>query len=125
MWVLIFSLMVTGAFAQQQQQRQGGMRNMNPEDNAKRQLDQMKGLIKIEAKEEAKIQEVFLKYAKEQQTMFQGMQQGGDRTEMRTKMNELTTKRNAELEKIIGKERMDEYNKKMQELRQNRQRGGN
>lgn len=116
MWVLLFSLMITNAFGQQGQ----GMRNMNPEESAKRQVDQMKEIIKIDAKEEAKVNEIFLKYAKEQQTLFSGMQQGGDREQMRAKMTELTTKRNAELEKVLDKERMDTYKKKLEELRQNR-----
>ncbi|HUS86311.1 MAG TPA: hypothetical protein VMW76_03640 [Bacteroidales bacterium] len=118
MGVMIFSLLVTGAFAQQ-----GGMRNMDPEASAQRSIDQMKEIIKINSDEEAKVKEVFLKYAKERQTIMQSMGEGGDREQMRAKMTEMTTKQNAELEKILGKERFETYNKKIQELRQNRVRG--
>jgi len=118
MGVLFFSLLVSGAFAQQ-----GGMRNQDPEASAQRSIDQMKEIIKINSDEEAKVKAVFLKYAKERQTMMQSMTEGGDREQMRTKMTEMNTRQNAELEKILGKERFETYNKKMQELRQNRVRG--
>jgi len=93
---------------------------MDPDASAQRSIDQMKEIIKINTDEEAKVKEVLTKYAKERQKMMQEMGQGGDRTQMREKMGEMQTKQNGELEKILGKERFTTYDKKMQELRQNR-----
>jgi protein CpxP len=120
MGVLILSLVVTTAFGQQRGQ---GMRQMDPEDMANRQLEQMKEIIKLKNdKEEKAVKEVFVKYAKERQKMFSEMQQGGDREANREKMQEMTNKQNEELKGILGEERFTTYNEKMQELRRNRQR---
>ena len=120
MGVLILSLIVTTAFGQQRGQ---GMRQMDPEQMANRQLEQMKEIIKLKNdKEEKAVKEVFLKYAKERQKMFSEMQQGGDPGANREKMQELTNKQNEELKGILGEERFKTYDEKMQELRRNRQR---
>lgn len=120
MGVLILSLVVTTAFGQQRGQ---GMRQMDPEDMANRQLEQMKEIIKLKNdKEEKAVKEVFVKYAKERQKMFSEMQQGGDREANREKMQEMTNKQNEELKGILGEERFTTYDEKMQELRRNRQR---
>lgn len=120
--VVILSLVVTTAFGQQR--GQGGMRDMDPEAGAKRSIEQMKEIIKIKDKKEEKaVKEVFIKYAKERQKMFSSMQQGGgDPTERRAKMDEIIKKQNVELKKILGEERFDVYNKKMEEQRANRRR---
>jgi protein CpxP len=121
MGVLILSLVVTTAFGQQRGQ---GMRQMDPDTMAIRQVEQMKEIIKLNNdKEEQAVKEVFLKYAKERQKMFSEMQEGGDREAMREKMQEMTNKQNEELKGILGEERFTTYNEKMQELRRNRQRG--
>lgn len=114
--VLILALVTTGLFAQQR----GGRQNMDPEQMAARQLETMKEIIKINAKEEAKVKEIFLNSAKQQQKEFQAMGQGGDRTAMREKMAEMNKKRDAELEKVLGKERMEKYTKEMEKRRQER-----
>jgi len=120
MGVLILSLIVTTAFGQQRGQ---GMRQTDPEEMANRQLEQMKEIIKLKNdKEENAVKEVFLKYAKERQKMFSEMQQGGERGANREKMQELTNKQNEELKGILGEERFNTYNEKMQELRRNRMR---
>jgi len=118
--VLILSFVVTTAFGQQRGQ---GMRNMDPEESANRQLEQMKEIIKLKNdKEEKAVKEVFVKYAKERQKMFSEMQQGGDPGANREKMQELTNKQNEELKGILGEERFTTYDTKMQELRRNRTR---
>ena len=120
MGVLILSLIVTTAFGQQREQR---MRQMDPEQMANRQLEQMKEFIKLKNdKEEKAVKEIFLKYAKERQKMFSEMQQGGEPGANREKMQEMTDKQNEELKGILGEERFNTYNEKMQEVRRNRMR---
>lgn len=120
MGVLILSLVVTSAFGQQRGQ---GMRQVDPEAMANRQLEQMKEIIKLKNdKEEKAVKEVFLKYAKERQKMFGEMQRGGEPGANREKVNELMEKQNKELKDILGEERFTSYNEKMQELRRNMRR---
>ncbi|HCC71330.1 MAG TPA: hypothetical protein DEQ09_09305 [Bacteroidales bacterium] len=120
MGVILLSFIVTTAFGQQRGQ---GMRNMDPEQNADRQLNQMKEIIKLKNnKEEKALKEVFLKYAKERQKMFDSMTRGGNPGANREKMQELTNKQNKELKSILGEERFTIYDNKMQELRRNRRR---
>lgn len=114
--VIFMAFLTTGLFAQQG----GGMRNQDPEESAKRQVETMKEIVKLNAKEEAKVKEIFLNAAKEQQKAFQSMGQGGDREQMRAKMQEMNKKRDAEIEKIIGKERMEQYLKEIEKRRQER-----
>lgn len=116
--VILLSLIVTSAFGQQRGQ---GMRNQDPDEMAKNQLEQMKEIIKLKNdKEEKALKEVFVKYSKERQKMFSSMQRGGEPGANREKMQELLNKQNEELKKILGEERFTTYDKKMQELRQNR-----
>ena len=120
MGVLILSLVVTSAFGQQRGQ---GMRQQDPDEMAKRQLEQMKEIIKLQdEKEEKAVKEVFVKYAKERQKVFSTMQRGGQPGANREKMNELIDKQNKELKKILGEERFLTYDEKMQELRRTRRR---
>jgi hypothetical protein len=117
--VIILTFVVTSAFAQQ---RGGGMRNMDPEEKAKQQVTTMKEIVEINEKETEQVQELFLKYAKEQQKLQQEMRDGGDRASMRPKMTEMNTKRNAELEKVLGKERLKKYTDEMEKRAQERTR---
>ncbi len=118
--VLIFSFFVTCTFGQQ---RGAGRPDMNPENMANRRLEQMKEIIKLNNdKEEKAVKDVFLKYAKERQEMFGKVRQGADPGANREKMNELMDKENEELKGILGEERFNTYNKKIQETRRNRMR---
>jgi len=118
-WVLVFTLATTGLFAQQG----GGMRNIDPEEAATRQVATMKEIIKIDAKEEAKVKEIFLQSSKEQKKVFEAMGPDGDREAMRAKLTEMNKKRDAELVKVLDKERMDAYTKEMEKRRQERANG--
>ena len=120
--VVALSMIMTTAFAQQRGMGQG-RRNLDPEEAAKQQITQMKEFIKISSQEENACKEIFVKYGKERQKMFQGMQQGGDRTQMREDMQNLMEKQNKELKEILGQKKYDKYSEKLQELRQNRRRG--
>ncbi len=116
--ILMLSMIVTSSFGQQRGQ---GMRQMDPDEMANRQIEQMKEIIKLQnEKEEQAIKEVFVKYAKERQKMFSTMERGGDPGANREKMDELINKQNEELKGILGEERFNTYDTKMQELRRNR-----
>jgi hypothetical protein len=114
--ILLMTLFSSAIFAQQGQ----GMRNADPEESAKNQVNVMKEIIKIDSKEEAKVKEIFLSAAKEQQKAFSGNQPGGDREAMRAKMAEMNKKRDAELLKVLGKERMDKYTVEIEKRRAER-----
>ncbi|MDT8400336.1 MAG: hypothetical protein RQ743_01470 [Bacteroidales bacterium] len=120
MGVLILSMIMTSAFGQQRGQ---GMRQVDPDEMAKRQLEQMKEIIELKNnKEEKAVKEVFVKYAKERQKMFSEMERGGEPGANRDKMDELLNKQNEELKGILGEERFKTYDTRMQELRRNRMR---
>jgi biopolymer transport protein ExbB/TolQ len=119
--VIMFTLFASSLFAQQR--AGGGMRSMDPEQAADRQLATMKEIIKLDKKEEAKVKELFVTEAKERQKQFQNMGQGGNREEMQAKMQEMQKKRDEELTKILGEERMEKYTKEMEKRRTERGRG--
>ena len=109
------SLFVTGLSAQER-----GMRQANPEEQAARQLEQLKGFVKINADEEKQIKEIFLNSAKERQKAFEGTQPGGNREAMREKMQEMNKKRDDQLRKVLGDKRMDKYLAELEKVRQQR-----
>ncbi len=118
MGVLLLSMIVMSASGQQRM----GMRNADPEEQAKQQVEQMKEIIELKNKKEEKaVKEVFVKYNKQRRELFSSMQQG-ERGANREKMQEMINKQNEELKKILGEERFTAYNEKMEELRQNRRR---
>lgn len=120
-WVVLFTLFATSLFAQQR--AGGGMRSMDPEQAADRQMTVIKEIIKLDKKEEAKVKEIFVAEAKERQKQFQDMGQSGNREEMQAKMQEMQKKRDEELTKILGKERMEKYTSEMEKRRSERGRG--
>ena len=119
--IVLISIFTTSLFAQQ---RGGaGMRSMDPEETADRQITVMKEIIKLDKKEEVKVKEIFLNEAKDRQKLFQSMGQTGNREEMQAKMQTSQKKRDEELTKVLGKERMEKYTKEMEVRRSQMQRG--
>lgn len=118
--VLLLSLMVTGAFAQQRGQRQG-MGNQDPEAQAKQQLEQLQKFVKVDKKEVAKLKDIFLKSAKERQKKMTEMRDTGNREGMRDMMDSLNKTRDVEIKKILGEKRMTKYLAEMEKIRQQRQ----
>jgi biopolymer transport protein ExbB/TolQ len=119
--VVMFTLFASSLFAQQR--AGGGMRTMDPEQAADRQLATMKEIIKLDKKEEAKVKELFVTEAKERQKQFQNMGGSGNREEMQAKMQEMQKKRDEQLKEILGEERMEKYTKEMEKRRSERGRG--
>ncbi|MDZ7739919.1 MAG: hypothetical protein U5K32_12800 [Bacteroidales bacterium] len=118
MGVLFLSMIVMNASGQQRM----GMRNADPEEQAKQQIEQMKEIIELKNnKEEKAVKEVFVKYNKQRRDSFSSMQQGNPGAN-REKMQQIINKQNEELKKILGEERFTVYDEKMEEIRQNRRR---
>lgn len=118
--VLLLSIAVNGAFAQQRGQ---GMRNMDPEAQADQQIKTLKEIVKVDKKEEAKLKEVFVNSAKERTKSMQAMRDSGDREGMREKMTEMNKKRDEALKNILGEERMKKYQEELEKRRSQRQGG--
>ena len=115
-FILLFALLVCNVSAQER----GGRMQADPETQATRQLEQLKGIVKVNQQEATKIQELFLKAAKERQKAFEEIQQSGNRENMRDKMQEMNKKRDEELRKILGDKRMDKYLAELEKQRQQR-----
>jgi hypothetical protein len=102
-------------------QNQGGQRQFDPAESAKRQTEWMKTELKLTAKQVAPVDSINLVYAKKQAELFQN--RDGDREQRRQAMTELNTKKEAALSKVLTKEQLETYKKQAQE-RMGR-RGGN
>jgi|WetSurMetagenome_2_1015567.scaffolds.fasta_scaffold326947_1 periplasmic protein CpxP/Spy len=131
MKVKVFFLAMLIAFgfstvnAQQQQQPPqpptGQMPRMNPEEMAKRQTERMVTDLKLNDKQKTDVEAINLKYAKLRGELFQANQ--GDWEAIRAKMQEMDTKKNAELEKVLTADQYKQYfeqEKKRQEERRQR-----
>ena len=116
--VLLLSMTLTGVYAQQGQ----GRNNQDPEASTKQQIEQLKGFVKVNKKEEAKLSEIFLKSNKQRQTQMQAARESGDRSAVREKMQKMNKKRDEEIKKVLGDKRMEKYLAEMAKVRQ--QRGG-
>ena len=99
----------------------GGQRSFNPEDMAKRTVEQLTTELKLTADQAKKVEPIVLKYAKESQKMRESA--GGDREKMREESQKIATKQTAELEKVLTKDQVAAYKKYLSE-RQNRMGGG-
>ncbi|MFP4487959.1 MAG: hypothetical protein ACLFN1_01520 [Bacteroidales bacterium] len=118
MGVLLLSMIVMSASGQQRM----GMRNADPAEQAKLQIEQMKEIIELKNKKEEKdVKEVFVKYNKQRRDIFSSMQQGNPGAN-REKMQKIINKQDEELKKLLGEERFEAYNEKMEEIRRNRRR---
>ena len=110
--------------AQQNQQRQGQGQGRTPADRVERLAQQ----ITLSADEKAKVLELFEKQQKRNQEAFAaasaaGNNQNVDREAMRTRMQEQQKADDADLEAIIGKEKMAQYQKIREEQRASRGQG--
>jgi hypothetical protein len=103
--------------AQQRQGRQGF--------SAKDRLEQLEKQVTLNDAEKAKVLELFEKQDKRNQEQFAKMRENpnADRDAMRTQMQEQRKADNAELEAIIGKEKMETYQKFLETQRANRGQG--
>lgn len=98
--------------------------NQTPEERAKSQTDQIKEACGLDKAQEKKVYDLSLKSGKEMAKMREGMQGGGDRDAMRTKMTKMRDEQNAEMKKILSADQYVKYEKYLEERRAARQQGG-
>lgn len=104
--ILLMSLMLMAVigFAQP------GQRNMNPEESAKRQTEQIKEAVGLDAKQEKQVYELNLETAKKTNAMFEGMQGGGFEG-MREKMTEVRAEQDKKMKAILTADQWKKYEK--------------
>lgn len=113
---LLVALFTFGATAMaQEQQRQGNRQGFDPKSRA----EQMAKSLELNDEQKAKVEALFTDQQKQMTELREKMQ--ADREGMRTKMQEMRTKWDGDLEKIIGKEKMEKYRAQQQERMRQRQ----
>ncbi|MFO7575995.1 MAG: hypothetical protein R6W67_12640 [Bacteroidales bacterium] len=112
--VLMMMLFVTVTFAQGQGQR---MQARTPEDMAKAETEWMMKELSLEKDMEKKVYDLHLKFAKKQAEMRQAAMNSGDREGMRASMDKINTEKDAEMKKLLGDKKFEEYKKKVEERR--------
>jgi hypothetical protein len=93
-----------------------GPRNMNPEDMAKRQTEQIKEAVGLSSDQEKEVYDLNLEMSKKMQAMFRE-NQGGDREAMREKMTALREDQNKKMKEILTDEQWPKYEKYLEERR--------
>lgn len=92
----------------------GGRMQFNPEDMAKRQTEQIGEYVKYTGDQEAKVNEINLKYAKKMQEMrgepgsFRDMSDA-QRQEFRKKMDEVNAQKDEELKGLFTADQYKQY----------------
>jgi hypothetical protein len=103
-------------------QPQGG-RNMNPEEMAKRQTEQIKEAVGLDKAQEKKVYDLNLESSKQMQAMFQEGQ-GGGMDGMREKMTKMREEQNKKMKAILTEAQWPKYEKYQEEMRARRGQGG-
>jgi Spy/CpxP family protein refolding chaperone len=117
----------TVIFAQNEERREGGRREFNPEDFAKRQTEWMKKELSLTDAQTKKVDSINLVFAKKQQEQFANRQRGGEnqtdaerqaaREKRMKEMQDLNAKRDSAYAKVLTKEQLETYKKKSEEMR--------
>jgi protein CpxP len=116
--VMILSLLMTSAFAQQQGPPQGQRPQRTPEERAKMQVEWMTKDLTLDQATQTKVSDVLIKYAKQSSEERQKLTQAGtDRETIRTKLAVFTTEQEKELKVILGDQKFELYKKKLEERR--------
>lgn len=116
----LFALLVTTAFAQPPQ---GQRQRRTLEERAQLTTDWMKKELDLSANVTKKVHEINLKYAKMRQKKMMEIRESGDRSQMRTAMQEMNEAKNKELKPVLGDKKYELYLKKLEERMQNRRQG--
>lgn len=119
---IVFMTLMLIALVGMTQPRQ---RNINPEDMAKRQTEQLKEAVGLNEKQEKQVYELNLQTSKKMRAMRDEMQGGGFEG-MREKMNELRTEQNKKMKTILTDAQWKKYEKYQEERRErmNNRQGG-
>ncbi len=107
----------------------GGRRQFSPEDQAKRQTENIGEYVKFTEGQETKVYELNLKYAKLRQEMWRSGRPGemteAAREDMRVKMETQQQEMNKELKSILTGDQFKKYEQYLEERMQRmRERGG-
>ena len=101
---------------------QPGQRNMNPEDMAKRQTEQLKEAVGLDAKQEKQVYDLNLETSKKMQAMREAA--GGNFEGMREKMTEMRAEQDKKMKTILTEAQWKKYEKYQEERRAQRVQGG-
>jgi protein CpxP len=121
---VVFMIAVSFSFAQGGGQRQGGMQQMNPEERAKRTVEQLTEQLKLNAAQKDSVYKYSMEQSKAQQALFNQSQGGGDRESMRAAMTKLTTATDAKINAILTDAQKTDYEKIIAERANRRRPGG-
>jgi hypothetical protein len=95
---------------------QPGQRNMNPEDMAKRQTEQIKEAVGLNANQEKQVYDLNLETGKKMRALRE-QNQGGGFEGMREKMTELRTEQDKKMKEILSEDQWKKYEKYQEERR--------
>ena len=109
-------LVATVSFAQP------GQRNADPEEMAKRQTEQIKEAVGLDAKQEKQVYELNLESSKKMRAMREKMQ-GSGFDGMREKMQEVRTEQDKKMKEILSDTQWKKYEKHQEERRSQRGQG--
>lgn len=101
---------------------QPGQRNMNPEEMAKRQTEQIKEAAGLNEKQEKQVYELNLESGKKMRAMRE-QNQGGGFEGMREKMTEFRTEQDKKMKTILTEAQWKKYEKFQEERRERRNDG--
>jgi periplasmic protein CpxP/Spy len=105
---------------------QPGQRSFNPEDMAKRQTEQIKEAVGLDAKQEKQVYDLNLETGKKMRAL-RDENQGGGFEGMREKMTELRAEQDKKMKEILTEAQWEKYQKYQEERRaqwRNRRPGG-
>jgi periplasmic protein CpxP/Spy len=101
---------------------QPGQRNFDPEEMAKRQTEQIKEVVGLDAKQEKQVHDLNLETGKKMRALRE-KNQGGGFEGMREKMGELRAEQDKKMKEILTEVQWKKYEKYMEERRSQRGQG--
>ena len=116
--IVLISLMLIAAVGM----AQPGQRNMNPEEMAKRQTEQIKEAVGLNEKQEKQVYELNLESGKKMRAMRE-QNQGGGFEGMREKMTEFRAEQDKKMKTILTEVQWKKYEKFQEERRERRNDG--
>jgi Spy/CpxP family protein refolding chaperone len=118
MGVILMSLMLIAVVSI----AQPGQRNLNPEEMAKRQTEQIKEAVGLDAKQEKQVYDLNLETGKKMRAM-RDENPGGGFEGMREKMGELRVEQDKKMKEILTEAQWKKYQKYQEERRAQRGQG--
>lgn len=120
--IMLMSLVLVTTVAK----AQPGQRNVNPEEMAKRQTEQIKEAVGLDEKQEKQVYDLNLEAGKKMRELRE-QNQGGDFEGMREKMQEIRADQDKKMKEILSEAQWKKYQRYQEERRsqwQNRRPGG-